>query len=597
MAPIFSSLLLFAAIVPSSLALIWPIPKQQSLGTEVAWLDRNIKFSIIHAPASKNSTTARYKRSVDADGVPHIRGRYTSKGGLAEQRLERAVERARKFLKEDKFVPYMINPKGFVTPVKPHSGALLVKTVTVTQTEPEPDTTKDEEFDESYTLTIKKISSSEAKVEITGKTSLGVMHGLTSLPQLFFANSQYSDVYTPYLPVDIKDSPKFSHRGVNIDVSRSYYPLEVLKGTIDRLSWNKLNRLHIHITDSQSWPLEIPSIPELSSEGSYRPEEVYTAGAIKELYEYAQLLGVKILMEIDMPGHTGSIAYSHPELIAAWRATPWENYCAQPPCGQLMLNSPKVDDFLGELFDDLLPRIKSAGATYYHTGGDEFNNNAVGLDPSVNSSDPTVIQPVLQRFMDNAFKHILSQGLTPVVWEELALKWNLTMDKSTIVQAWQDPKAVAEVVEKGYRVIAGSYFYWYLDCGHGQWLDFKPESYSTFYPFADYCSPMKNWKLVYSYDPLAGVPKEKQHLVIGGEVHIWSEQIDAQVLDARLWPRGSAAAEVLWSGNKEANGQNRTHVSITPRLAEMRERLVRRGVRASLVTQGWCLQNIGECQI
>lgn len=80
----------------------------------------------------------------------------------------------------------------------------------------------------------------------------------------------------------------------------------------------------------------------------------------------------------------------------------------------------------------------------------------------------------------------------------------------------------------------------YLDCGKGQWLNIdNGDSFKQNYPFNDYCSPVKNWRLAYSLDPLAGIPPERQHLVLGGEAHMWSEQTDPINLDDMLWPRAS----------------------------------------------------------
>jgi len=128
-------------------------------------------------------------------------------------------------------------------------------------------------------------------------------------------------------------------------------------------------------------------------------------------------------------------------------------------------------------------------------------------------------------------------------------------------------------------------------------LDFRPASFATYYPFNDYCSPLKNWRLIYSYSPDQGIPDNLKHLILGGEVHMWSEQVDPTILDARLWPRVSAAAEVLWSGNTDSTGQNRTQLSVSPRLSEMRERMVARGISSSLVHMAWCTQNEGDCAL
>ena len=124
----------------------------------------------------------------------------------------------------------------------------------------------------------------------------------------------------------------------------------------------------------------------------------------------------------------------------------------------------------------------------------------------------------------------------------------------------------------------------YLDCGRGQWLTFDNGlSFDTLYPFNDWCQPTKNWQLIYSHDPAAGLSKEAAKNVLGGEVAVWAETIDGITLDSLVWPRASAAGEVLWSGRQDAHGQNRSQYDAVPRLAEMRERMVARGVGASVV--------------
>jgi hexosaminidase len=104
--------------------------------------------------------------------------------------------------------------------------------------------------------------------------------------------------------------------------------------------------------------------------------------------------------------------------------------------------------------------------------------------------------------------------------------------------------------------------------------------------------------LVYSYDPRAGLSEEEAKLVIGGEVAAWAESIDPVNLESVLWPRTCAAAETLWSGRKDAGGQNRTQLDAAPRLAEFRERMVARGVGSAPVHMPFCTQgmNATECE-
>lgn len=116
-------------------------------------------------------------------------------------------------------------------------------------------------------------------------------------------------------------------------------------------------------------------------------------------------------------------------------------------------------------------------------------------------------------------------------------------------------------------------------------------AYEQFYPFNDWCGPFKSWALVYSHDPIAGLSSAAAKNVLGGEVALWAEITDGTNLDSTLWPRASAAGEVLWSGRQDASGQNRSQYDASPRLAEMRERMVARGIGAMPVQMIFCTQN------
>ena len=91
--------------------------------------------------------------------------------------------------------------------------------------------------------------------------------------------------------------------------------------------------------------------------------------------------------------------------------------------------------------------------------------------------------------------------------------------------------------------------------------------------------------------------QDKRNLVIGGEVHIWAEQTDSVSLDRMVWPRAAAAAEVLWSGSKDAQGQNRSQVDAAPRLSDLRERLVAKGVAAEPIQMPFCLMEKDQCSL
>ena len=213
------------------------------------------------------------------------------------------------------------------------------------------------------------------------------------------------------------------------------------------------------MTDSQSWPMDIPSLPLLSEKGAYSQGLSYSPSDIRQIQTYALYRGIETIIEFDMPGHTTSIGLAYPELIAANNAQPWNNYCAEPPCGSLQLNNPAVSTFLENLFSDVLPRVQPY-SSYFHTGGDEVNKNTYLLDPTVKSNSKEVLQPLIQKFVDRNHEQLRIAGLTPIVWEEMLLEWDLKLGEDVVVQSWLSDDSVAAITKKGYQALAGNYNFW-----------------------------------------------------------------------------------------------------------------------------------------
>lgn len=372
--------------------------------------------------------------------------------------VDAAINRTRDLLFNENFIPWKFHPRN--STFEPSTNALrsYINEIALIQNASDPnDILKalDGELDESYSLEI----TENSQATITSQTSTGILRALETLVQLFYHFSG-GGVYTPSAPLYITDAPKFSHRGLNLDVSRAYYAPSDIKRTIDALAWNKLNRLHLHVTDSQSWPLEIPALPELAKDGAYMKGLSYSPDDLAEIQKYGAYRGIQVFIETDMPGHTSSIGLAYPELIAAFNVQPdWDTYSAEPPTGQLKLNSSAVYDFLQTLWSDLLPRV-SLYTAYFHTGGDEVNANAYLLDEGVKSNESSIIQPLLQRFVDFNHQHIRSAGLTPVVWEEQLLQWNLSLGSDVVVQTWLSDDSLVRTVTMGHKALFGNYNYW-----------------------------------------------------------------------------------------------------------------------------------------
>ncbi|KAI8938644.1 hypothetical protein NX059_004514 [Plenodomus lindquistii] len=605
---------------------IWPVPASYEHGDTVLWITSDVEFYVHEAGAtnvgsiadktsllfSSNSnprpehqdTLKLRKRDLTTfseDGIGDNDDYLSSDEDMetgevtTHDIIDFAINSAYTTILRRNFYPWKFHPRNWTEPSR-ISSSKIISRVDITLLTSDPVSISKPlagTVDESYSL----ILNTEGIARISANSSIGVARGLTTFTQLFYLHSSLSATYTPLAPVSIFDVPTFSHRGVNLDVSRNYFPVSDILRQISTCAYNKMNRFHLHITDSQSWPLVIPALPKLSAKGAYRPDLVYTVQDFARIQRHGALQGVEVITEIDMPGHTAVIHYSYPELIAAWNMPLNEgDFAAQPPSGTLKLNSSAVDTFLEKLFDDLLPRVYPYSA-YFHTGGDEVNELAYTLDDTVGTDETAVLQPLMQRFVDRNHDQVRKRGLTPVVWEEMLLDWNITLGSDVIVQSWRSDEAVAEIVAKGHKALAGNYNYWnqYLDCGKGQWYNFAPSVSEDAWPYQDYCAPFHNWRLMYSYDPLSGIPEENQHLVIGGEAHMWTEMTDPTNLDRMVWPRAAAAAEILWSGAKDpVTGGNRSQIDAAPRLSEMRERLVAQGVGAEPIQLPFCTME-GNC--
>ncbi|KAL9619156.1 MAG: hypothetical protein Q9204_008324, partial [Flavoplaca sp. TL-2023a] len=188
---------------------------------------------------------------------------------------------------------------------------------------------------EAYTIQISKDGDTLIKIA----SPLGGLQALETLAQLFFAHStQSAGSYTPYAPLSIRDSPVFEHRGLNLDISRNWISPEDVIRTIEAMAANKLNRLHVHASDAQSWPLEIPSLPDLAIKGAYSHAQIWRTEDLEAVQLHGTHHGVQVFVEIDLPGHTTSIGNAYPSLVTA-KDMPWPEYALQPPSGQLRLNS------------------------------------------------------------------------------------------------------------------------------------------------------------------------------------------------------------------------------------------------------------------
>ena len=436
----------------------------------------------------------------------------------------------------------------------------------------------------------------ETIIEIV--SARGGLYALQTFSQLFFAHSEPSaGFYSQYAPLSILDSPDFKHRDLNLDISRNWIASRDVLRTIKAMTATKLSPLHLHAADAQTWSLKIPTLPELIMKGALNLDQTWSAAELETVQRHKSAHDVEMFLEIDLPGHARAIDYAYPNLVVAADKEPWSEFTLKSPAGQLSLNSFDVNRFLIALFKDLLPR-SSRWSFKFHMDENELNTRLYSLDFTIRSSF-TVLRPLLQNFVNLVNSIILSHDVQPIVWKEMLLKWNLTLPESVTVQTWRSNSTLNAVLSKAHKTLFESNDHWYLNYNLDWFLnpslhnpDLSDPDRRIKPPYLDSCSPYKNWRHIYSYNPLKGVSKKQRHLITGGEVHMWKELTDSITLDGTLWPRVAAAAKVMWSGATKMPDE-----STTRRLAEFRERLVTKGVRAGMVQMEWCLRNQGKCTL
>lgn len=457
--------------------------------------------------------------------------------------------------------------------------------------------------DESYSLCV---PSSAGVARLESRTVWGAMRGLETLLQLSWVHPPAPGAVVVAAGVRVSDAPLFPHRGVLLDTSRNYYPVGDILRTVDAMAANKLNVFHWHLTDSQSFPVVLPSAPELAERGSYGPGMRYTPSDVTAVVDYAMSHGVRVMPEIDTPGHTGSWSEAYPDIITCANMFWADGLAAEPGTGQLNPLKPQTYHVVDNVIRDIVSLFPEP---FYHAGADEINPNCWKTDPTIQDflAEGGTLSQVLEIFVNKTHPLIVSLNRTAVYWEDVLLSASVKVAPSavptetTILQTWNNgPNNTRLLVQAGYRVIVSSADFYYLDCGHGGWVG-NDSRYDR--PGSDagtdggsWCDPFKTWQRVYDYDITYGLSDEEAKLVLGGEVALWSEQSDSTVLDARLWPRASAMAEALWSGNRDGSGRKR-YAEATDRLMDWRQQMVGRGINAEPMQPRWCRTHPGMCNL
>lgn len=366
--------------------------------------------------------------------------------------------------------------------------------------------------DESYSLSV-----APTGVTIEAPTVVGAMRGLETLIQLIQPSG--SNYVLPI--ISIHDSPRFPWRGLMIDCGRHFEPMDVLKRTIDGMAAVKLNVFHWHLTEDQGFRIESKLYPKLTAAGSNGL--FYTQQDARELVRYARARGIRVVPEFEMPGHSTAWQVAYPDLASGKPPTSIRTEFGVAPYALDPTREETyrfIESFLGEMatiFPD----------SYVHIGGDETpapdwktNPRILGFMQAHQLKDSAALQAYFNmrvlKILTHLHKHMVG-------WDEIL---NPALPRDVVIQSWRGEASLTQGAQQGFQGILSAPYY--LDATKS-----AGEHYLS--------DPLPSSSLL--------TPKQR-NLVLGGEVCMWAEQLDAHTIDSRIWPRTAAIAERFWSPEK-----------------------------------------------
>jgi len=405
-----------------------------------------------------------------------------------------------------------------------------------------------------------------AFVAIRARTAAGAFYGAQSLRQMFGPNMGS--------PVPVKDStwsaaaciitdyPRFPYRGMHLDVSRHFFPVEFVKRYIDLLALHKFNRFHWHLTDDQGWRIEIKKYPRLHTVGGCRKETLvghatdlpprydgkpycgyYTQQEVREIVDYARQRFITIVPEIEMPGHASAALAAYPELGCTGGpyevARSWgvfeDVFCA---------GNEKTFEFLNGVLEEVCALFPGE---YVHIGGDECPKTRWKACPKCQkrmAAEKLKDEHELQSYFIRRAGQILSRyGKKLIGWDEI-LEGGLPAGAT--VMSWRGTEGGIAAAKAGQYAIMSPVSHCYFD--HYQ-SDPAQE------PLA--IGGFLTLQRVYDYEPVPSLLNEEEaRFILGAQGNVWTEYMETpQQVEYMAFPRACALSEVLWTpAKKRASG-------------------------------------------
>lgn len=404
---------------------------------------------------------------------------------------------------------------------------------------------------EGYVLT-----TTPEGININGQTENGVFYGIQTLRKSIPAEAKEATILIP--AGEIKDEPRFSYRGMHLDVGRHFFPKEFMKKYIDLLALHNMNTFHWHLTDDQGWRIEIKKYPKLTEIGSQRSRTVigrntqeydntpyggfFTQEEAKEIVKYAQERYITVIPEVDLPGHMLAALAAYPEMGCT--GGPYE-VCPRWGIFEdvLCIGNDQTIQFLEDVMNEIIEIFPSK---YVHIGGDEAPRTRWEKCPKCQARIKTeglkadknhTAEDRLQSYCMTRIEEFLnSKGRQIIGWDEI-LEGDVAPNAT--VMSWRGMEGGIKAAQLGHDVIMTPTSFCYFD--YYQTADTKDEPLGI----GGYVPIEK----VYSLEPVPAVLTEEQSKhILGAQANLWTEYIhSSEHVEYMVLPRMAALAEVQWT--------------------------------------------------
>ena len=424
-----------------------------------------------------------------------------------------------------------------------------------------------------YFLTDPSLGKEDYVIEITPKAAKitasshnGFLYALSTLRQLMPVELWSGKTVTKAdwsIPCcTIKDSPRFTYRGLHLDVARHFFSVEQVKRYLDVAAMYKINTFHWHLTEDQGWRIEIKKYPLLTETGAFRSGTqqtydrsrndgkryggYYTQEQIREVVDYAGKLGITVIPEFDLPGHTVAALASYP-----WLGCTGGPYQVRPIWGiakeVLCAGKESTFEFLFNVLDEICDLFPGE---YIHIGGDECPKDSWKNCPAcqakiaelgLSDGGGATKEQRLQNYVTKRVQDYLNgKGRKIIGWDEI-LEGDLA--KGATVMSWRGTKGGEKAAAMGFDVIMSPNTYCYFDYQQ----DAEPKDVVVGFPLRKGRKPL-HVSTVYGYEPYSGLEESAQKHILGVQANMWTEYIrNDKDLYYQLIPRLQALSEVQWS--------------------------------------------------